>query len=229
MRFLSGGRRKAPHPAGLLSAGTEPRASHNLFLSCPCCEPLLRLLPLAGLQWGAPLPTGCARSEGRCEEAGGQRGPWLAAELQDTLCTCFVAAPGAVLHQLDEEAGQVVGVQHPCQRAQGQAGDRREGVKWRAQTTARTDTNAPRGNWERQQKNNDGQSSSCSHKYHRAGRSAAVFASWGTAPLPPPTQPAAEGGPGLQPAGTSKRAAQGTSRAAPGHPPVHLVSDVPQH
>lgn len=74
MRFLSGGRRKAPHPAGLLSAGTEPRASHNLFLSCPRCEPLLRLLPLAGLQRGAPLPTGCARSEGRCEEAGGQRG-----------------------------------------------------------------------------------------------------------------------------------------------------------
>lgn len=122
-----------------------------------------------------------------------------------------------------------MGVQQPCQRAQGQAGDRREGVKWRAQTTARTDTNAPRGNWERQQKNNDGQSSSCSHKYHRAGRSAAVFASRGAAPLPPPTQPAAEGGPGLQPAGTSKRAAQGTSCAAPGHPPVHLVSDVPQH
>lgn len=33
---------------------------------------------------------------------------------------CFTAAPRAVLHQLDKEAGQVVGVQHPCQCTEGQ-------------------------------------------------------------------------------------------------------------
>lgn len=46
-----------------------------------------------------------------------------------TIRTCFPAAPGAMFHQLDKEAGQVVGVQHPCQRAQGQTGDVTERVK----------------------------------------------------------------------------------------------------
>lgn len=57
--------------------------------------------------------------------------------------TCFAAAPGAMLHQLDKEAGQVMGVQHPCQRTQGQAGDMTERVKWHSQTNARIDTNVP--------------------------------------------------------------------------------------
>lgn len=61
-----------------------------------------------------------------------------------------------------------MGVQHPCQRAQGQTGDTTERVKWHSQTNDRTDTNTPRGNWERQDKNKD----LGSRKYHRAGWSA---------------------------------------------------------
>lgn len=51
--------------------------------------------------------------------------------------TCFPAAPGAMLHQLDEEAGQVVGVQHPCQGTQGQTGGLTEREKWHSQINAR--------------------------------------------------------------------------------------------
>lgn len=51
--------------------------------------------------------------------------------------TCLPAAPGAMLHQLDKEAGQVVGVQHPCQCTQGQAGDTAEREKRHSQINAR--------------------------------------------------------------------------------------------
>lgn len=51
--------------------------------------------------------------------------------------TCFPAAPGAVLHQLDKKAGQVVGVQHPCQCTQGQTGDMTEEGKSHSQINAR--------------------------------------------------------------------------------------------
>lgn len=57
--------------------------------------------------------------------------------------TCLAAAPGAMFHQLDKEAGQIVGVQYPRQRAQGQTGDMTERMNWCGQTNARTDTNAP--------------------------------------------------------------------------------------
>lgn len=51
--------------------------------------------------------------------------------------TCFPAAPGAMLHQLDKEAGQVVGVQHSCQGTQGQTGDKTEREKQHLQINAR--------------------------------------------------------------------------------------------
>lgn len=57
-----------------------------------------------------------------------------------------------------------------------------------------------------------------------------MFAPQSTVPLPLWAQPAAEGGAGTRCDPTGIPSGElGTSSAAPGHPPVQLVSDEPQH
>lgn len=51
--------------------------------------------------------------------------------------TFLPAAPGAMFHQLDKKAGQVVGVQHPCQCTRGQTGDMTEREERHLQINAR--------------------------------------------------------------------------------------------
>lgn len=154
-----GQRKESSHIQLGSSARMEPCVSQHLFLPYPYREPLLRCFPLIGLQWTVLFPTalllrGMQVGRGGCtwlQRCGAARAP--AEELsvgaapskaaQGTIHTCFTAAPRAVLHQLDKEAGQVVSVQHPCQCTEGQTGDLTERVRWHSQANTKPDASPP--------------------------------------------------------------------------------------
>lgn len=201
-----GWRKESSHVQLGSSARMEPCASQHLFLPYLYCELLLRCFPLIGLQWIVPFSTalllrGMQGGRGGCtwlQRRGAARAP--AEELpvgagpskaaQGTTHTCFTAAPRAVLHQLNEEAGQVVGVQHPCQRAQGQTRDLTERGDGALKQIPKRIQALPEATGRDGRKTMTVRAAPFPTECHRVGWSAAVFA-LGTVPLL--LQPAAGG------------------------------------